>query len=163
MAPATIERAYLGDRVTQLSLDVLETVRAARLAPEARVIPPATAAARAAAAVVRAAAPAASAAAPAPVATAAPAPAASAVPAAAAGAAAPATVAAAPAAAAGAAAPATVAAAPAGGTLDDLIAGAWRQLGAQRVAACPICAEPMRAVAGTRSAECRSCGATLSG
>ena len=45
-------------------------------------------------------------------------------------------------------APAARVAAPAGGTLDDLISGAWRELGAQRVAACPVCAEPMRPRAG---------------
>jgi hypothetical protein len=72
----------------------------------------------------------------------------------------PAPVVAAPAAATStAAAPARPA--PAGGTLDDLISGAWRELGAQRVAACPVCAEPMRPRPGARAGECGGCGTTL--
>jgi hypothetical protein len=58
--------------------------------------------------------------------------------------------------AAAAAAPAATA-----GTLDDVISGAWRELGAQRVAACPVCAEPMRPVHGARSGQCGGCGTTL--
>ncbi len=52
-------------------------------------------------------------------------------------------------------------AAPAGGTLDDLISGALRELGAQRVAACPVCAEPMRPRSDSRGGHCGGCGASL--
>jgi hypothetical protein len=62
--------------------------------------------------------------------------------------------------AAPAAAPAAVAA-PAGGTLDDLISGAWRELGAQRVAACPVCSEPMRPRSDARGGQCGGCGTSL--
>ncbi|HEX6389898.1 MAG TPA: hypothetical protein VFZ89_10630, partial [Solirubrobacteraceae bacterium] len=80
---------------------------------------------------------------------------------------APAAAAPAPAAATPVAAPAMpaaatpTAAAPAGGTLDDLISGAWRELGAQRVASCPVCSEPMRPVAGARGGHCGGCGSSL--
>lgn len=49
----------------------------------------------------------------------------------------------------------------AGGTLDDLVTGVWRELGAQRAAACPVCGDHLHPRAGTRVAECRGCGATL--
>lgn len=60
----------------------------------------------------------------------------------------------------------TTAAAPAvprgGATLDDVIAGVWRDLGAQRVAACPVCGSSMQAEHGARGGSCRACGTTLS-
>jgi hypothetical protein len=56
---------------------------------------------------------------------------------------------------------ASTAAPSAGGTLDALVSGAWRELGAQRVAACPVCAAPMHPHEGAHGGHCGGCGATL--
>jgi len=74
---------------------------------------------------------------------------------------APEPAAAASAAAVAPAAPVARVAAPAGGTLDDLISGTWRELGAQRAAACPVCAEPMRPRSDARGGHCGGCGTSL--
>jgi hypothetical protein len=61
------------------------------------------------------------------------------------------------------AAPGAPAPAPAaGGTLDDLISGVCRELGAQRVAACPVCGDHLHVRPGGRIAACRGCGSSLS-
>lgn len=61
----------------------------------------------------------------------------------------------------GTAAPARPPAIAAGGTLDDLITGVWRELGAQRAAACPVCGDHLEPRVDTRVAACRGCGSTL--
>lgn len=57
--------------------------------------------------------------------------------------------------------PVAGAVAPAGATLDQVIAGAWRALGAQRVAGCPVCGGTLHAAAGGREGRCGDCGTTL--
>jgi len=49
----------------------------------------------------------------------------------------------------------------AGGTLDDVLTGAWRTLGAQRGAACPVCGDQMLPQPGARGGHCGGCGSTL--
>jgi hypothetical protein len=51
-------------------------------------------------------------------------------------------------------------------TLDELIAGVWEELVAQRAAACPVCGGELTARYGAGSApvggRCRDCGSELS-
>jgi hypothetical protein len=50
-------------------------------------------------------------------------------------------------------------------TLDDLLAGAWEGLTAQRAVECPVCGDDMEPVYGAHarpiSGRCRTCGSEL--
>ncbi len=47
-------------------------------------------------------------------------------------------------------------------SLDDVLNGTWRALGARRAATCLVCGSTMRRAEGARGADCGSCGSSLS-